>query len=390
MGAIALAEIISTPGPRVNLGVRMMDNMPLADQLEQQTGVSLAALLAPIEEEQRAGVNVRSNGVFHAIQSARRADDPTLPMGQWEHDLKQADWDEVVAVATQALQEKTKDLQLAVWLLEAQIHRWGLAGIAPTVLLIQQLCEEFWEELYPPVREGDLEYRVNIFRWVNEKLLTPIKLIPLTRCDRKNYGWSDWEVAQRNDQLRAQMVNEAQIEGATLGDIQQAFAGTDTDFLEEQHRVLTEALDALYHLNDCLDRYCGDEAPSLGALSGLLSDIRRLNDSELDRRGYRFQGADSEDQSSASSHSDGSVPGGVGGNGGGSGPITSRADAYRHLATVADYLSQIEPHSPVPALLNRAVEWGNMSTAELYHQLFIESQGQLNIFDLLGIAASER
>jgi len=45
-----------------------------------------------------------------------------------------------------------------------------------------------------------------------------------------------------------------------------------------------------------------------------------------------------------------------------------RADAYRRLESVADYLETLEPHSPVPRLVRRAVAWGNMS----FHQLLVE------------------
>src|SRR6185503_19324890 len=65
-----------------------------------------------------------------------------------------------------------------------------------------------------------------------------------------------------------------------------------------------------------------------------------------------------------------------------SGPIRSRADAYRRLSEAADYLLRTEPHSPTPYLVKRAVEWGNMSLPELLQQI-VRNEGELNEMDRL-------
>jgi type VI secretion system protein ImpA len=49
--------------------------------------------------------------------------------------------------------------------------------------------------------------------------------------------------------------------------------------------------------------------------------------------------------------------------------LRGRDDAYRSLAQIADYLAQLEPHSPVPPLIRRAIEWGNMSFVDLMAEL---------------------
>ena len=59
------------------------------------------------------------------------------------------------------------------------------------------------------------------------------------------------------------------------------------------------------------------------------------------------------------------------------------------LAEAAEYLSRDDPHSPVPYLVLRAIEWGQLTTAELYDEIFIQNEGRLNIFELLGIEKGE-
>ena len=44
---------------------------------------------------------------------------------------------------------QSKDLQLAVWLLDVQTHANGFAGAAIGVRLVRELMERYWDNLYP-------------------------------------------------------------------------------------------------------------------------------------------------------------------------------------------------------------------------------------------------
>jgi type VI secretion system protein ImpA len=64
---------------------------------------------------------------------------------------------------------------------------------------------------------------------------------------------------------------------------------------------------------------------------------------------------------------------------------SSRAQAYRTLEAVADYLSKTEPHSPTPYLIRRAVNWGRMPLPELMAEIMRE-EGDLNrMISVLGL-----
>ena len=66
----------------------------------------------------------------------------------------QVDWRPVFDLAVQALTEKTKDLEITVFLLEALVRRDGLAGLAAGFHLVRELCERYWEQLYPRATNG--------------------------------------------------------------------------------------------------------------------------------------------------------------------------------------------------------------------------------------------
>ena len=72
-----------------------------------------------------------------------------------------------------------------------------------------------------------------------------------------------------------------------------------------------------------------------------------------------------------------------------SGPIQSRADAYYRLAEAAEYLIRTEPHSPVPYLVKRAVQWGNMPLAQLLTEFIGNPEDLVTIQRLLGMRGRE-
>lgn len=91
--------------------------------------IDIQKLLEPISEEYPAGGYLRYEGTYDTIQEARREDDASLPQGVWERDLKKADWHRVRELCEAALARQTKDLQIAVWLLESLIRIHGFAGV---------------------------------------------------------------------------------------------------------------------------------------------------------------------------------------------------------------------------------------------------------------------
>ena len=348
----------------------------LQDRLEQQTGVALAALLAPIDPQQPCGQSMREQPVYQQIKQARQGDDPSLPRGHWEHELKRPNWQQVSQLSLEALQHSSKDLQLAIWLLEAQVHCHGFAGIAPMLYLIEQLCQQYWPSVHPQMIDGDIEYRTNVLRWLNDRLLPCIRMLPLNQDQTAPLTWSAIEQAHRNEQLKHSLADH-ELEGLQWDDCIERLTLTDTAWLGQLQHDMACALYSIDHLVQTLDHCCGDETPSLGHLQALLQDIEQLLLGEWHRRGELGPGDINAQGEHASIPSDPVAPSEL---------LHSRMQAYAQIEQIAQFLQYIEPHSPVPFLLQRCVQWGNMNTCELYQTLFVQGQGKLNIFEVLGLS----
>ncbi|MGB9989813.1 type VI secretion system protein TssA [Pseudoduganella rhizocola] len=354
---------------------------------QAQLNMSLEALLAPVDSSQPAGRSLRGSPVYSAIAQARRQDDASLPMGGWEHELKRADWRETGRLCAHALATQSKDLQLAAWLLEAQVKQSGFQGIGPCFHLMQELCRSYWAELYPKAAQDELEYRANIFQWINEKLLPTIRMVPLASAERQGeYCWADWELARRQEQVRAALPpgqQEADAnDGPSCSQVMAGIGATPTAFHVAQRDALSLALSALDALTATIDPLFGDEAPGMQAVEGILQQILSLVEAELNKRGVHGGSPPAAQEEAAPQGQPAAAPAGIP-----NGAIRDRAEAYARLAETADYLMRLEPHSPVPYLVRRATEWGRLNTVELYQELFLRLNGQLNIFEMLGLEA---
>lgn len=348
----------------------------------QQCGLTLNALLVPVNGQQPAGKTLRGTLIYHGIEKARRMDDPSIPMGLWEHELKRADWSQVCKLTLQGLLQ-SKDMQLVAWLLEAQIHQQGIRGIAPCLILMQQLCSQFWDDLYPPVEEGDLEYRANIIRWIAEKLLPALHLIPLIDDGKEgSYNWSHWEQAQRNEQLKNNTANRSTltIEGVSWQELSSRINATPTEHFQLLQQNLLEALQGITELSQTLDELFGADSPSMNSMTTLLQEMQSFVTAELHKRGVGPAVVAPTVPINTTIEADLTpvvIPVRT--------EIRTRAEAYATLAETAEFLMRLEPHSPVPYLVRRATEWGRLDTVELYQELFLRLNGQLNIFEMLGL-----
>src|SRR5437764_9247531 len=119
-------------------------------ELEQPSVIDIDGLLQPIAGENPSGESLRYAGVYDEISEARRADD-TLNRGDWQEELKVADYRKVIALAVPALTSQSKDLQIGAWLSEALMKEHGFAGLRDSMKLLAGLQEQFWETLHPEI-----------------------------------------------------------------------------------------------------------------------------------------------------------------------------------------------------------------------------------------------
>lgn len=353
------------------------------------------ALQAPLTDDAPCGPALRYDPVFTEIRLLREEDDPSLPMGQWERPLKQADWARIEQLCSTTLATRSKDVQIAAWLAEAWMRQHGLAGLRDGLMLLDALLARYWQQLHPVIDDdGDADARLAPFEWLNESLGASVRLhaVVLTLDDDKPYHLTlaAWERMTARELAPAPVPAPAGTRSAkatppeppepTRAEIAAA-AWTVAPALADAMALVAQCLEALDAVTTCLQAQLGELAPRLGKLESVLEGVARmLAQLHLDT------GEDASDDAAPLLHAEASpalhaapvaTPAGH--------PWRNRAEAYVTLAALADYLGAIEPHSPTPFLIRRAVNWGAMSLPEVIAEIIREEGDVSRFFNVLGM-----
>ena len=352
----------------------------------------LKALLADISGEDPAGPDLRRSATYDQLKELRREDDSSIDHGIWQTEPKTANWDGVIALGVEALTTQSKDLRIAAWMAEAMLSKYGPMGGSHGFRLMAALIEGFWDTLHPLVEEGDVEPRLAPIEWANSKLSLRLKAMPLTSssiAESRIFSWSDWERAALYD--RSGQSN--QKSGQTSAEIMTAALMTPFEFYKALSSGLTALGESVGALEAVIDAKTGETHASMWQFRETLGQIQNFVGRAIQERGG--EALVEEEKMPEHNVGAGSTPvateSGGGGGGGARGPIKSRSEAYQRLAEAAEYLMRIEPHSPVPHLVRRAVNWGNLTFSDLITELVQDNGNIRAIYSLLGInAPSER
>ena len=252
--------------------------------------IDVDALLTPFPGDHPAGEDLRYSPIYDDLKEARRADD-SLEQGDWKHEIKTSDWDRVITIAVDALAKKSKDLQIAAWMTEALINREGFGGLAAGLRLMFGLLRDHWEHLYPPVEEGDLDFRAAPLQFVNDKLWSSLKQVPLTDAGAgPAYSWLKWqesrEVGSEADTLnrsgnvdegRKKKRDEAIAEGKlTVEEFDAAVARSSRTFYQSLAEDLTLCLETFKKLDEFVDQKFGSQGPRLTDFGKALDDCSQV------------------------------------------------------------------------------------------------------------------
>ncbi len=355
--------------------------------------VDLEQLLAPVSDASPCGESLRWDPLYDEIKDARREGDKDA-LGA--DGAVQANWGLVSAKASAALAQRSKDLMLAGYLLEALVESQGFAGLRDGLRVISGLLEKFWDGLYPPIDGDDLEPRAAPVAWFTEadrgarlpNRVREVALIPSAK-DGPVLSWSFWKSryvppkADSEDEGDYARRRSDADERAKV--FESAAAATPLEHFSTLRDDIQTCQQEVARLGTLLDERFGQSAPGTSALRQSLEECLTLATRIFKDKGGLLepQAGDGAVAGGEQPSADGIQPVGL------TGPVRSRDDALRRLAEVALYFRQTEPHSPVSYLVERAGMWAKMSFEELLTELVKDSGTRDQIGELLGIKRTE-
>lgn len=276
-------------------------------------------------------------------------DDPTRPP-----DFVPANWTGIVELCQQTLTDSSKDLLVAARMTEALMSLHGFAGLRDGLHLMRLMLVVCWDRLVPEIEdEDDLDLRAGPFEWMDDpdrgaRLPNTVKNVPI--LPNTQIGYFQWAQAQ---------TGEGDV---SMADFESAMVAADYADCARIQADILQCTAELQALDKTLDEKLANLSPGFSALRPALTECYTLAKQILDRKAPDEEVAEGEEGAAAT--------GGAPGMGGGGGPRgESREDLYRQLTYVADKLQRLEPHSPIPYLVRRAVDLGSKPFPDLLRSL---------------------
>jgi len=359
--------------------------------METSELLNFAQLLTPISEQSPCGEDLKFDLVWEEIKSARREANRN-PVATGQNESSPA-WNLIIERTTDLLTNRSKDLMLAAWLMEALINIHGFAGCRDGVKLINELLEKFWDNLFPIIPgDGSLEPRLAPLHWCIENdrggklpiLLRTVQILPGDNNSEITLNY--WESCFRTipkgateapkDYANRKLATE---ERANI------YLSAKQEVTRESLQHLSEDLKGAFaeitRLEEIVQKRFARQAPSVSPLRKVIEECDSIVSVALQDKGGPSDPDDGADRgANDANRGTGSLRAGLIG-----GAIGSRDDAINRLSEIASYLRQVEPHSPVSYLVQRAVNWGRLPLDQLLKELLKDESVRNQVGELLGI-----
>ena len=322
---------------------------------------TLEQLLSPISAAAPCGDDLAFAPEVDEIARARLADDPSLEQGAWVTALKEADWKLVGKRCTNLLQTRSKDLQLAVWLAEANAKTGGMRGLADGLGLVAALCERYWDGLHPQADEDGFERRIGNLSWLASRIAPLVKAVPLVEGGAVT--------------LQARDIARARGPEA-VAELEAARVRAKPAFLQALQADSEACLAALQELERVVDDRLGADGPGYSLGRAALRDVLDLI---TPATGSGTVQALSGSLVATGAGRSLALPLRI------DGQVTHRDQALAQLRQVAEFFRRTEPHSPVAYLAEKAARWGEQPLHAWLRSVIKDDASLARLEDLLGI-----
>lgn len=313
--------------------------------------IDINALLKPIDESNPVGNYLKYENEYDQILSAMKSDNPDLKQGIWKRPLKKSEWEKAKEICVTALNNKSKDLQIAAWLVQVLLRDKGFKGLYEGSTLILELLKKYWDQIYPLPEEDDIELRLTPFIWLDEKLTTHLKLTPLivNRKDNYTYNYYQWEqdnLKKRNLKTESEFSPEQEY-------LKNIFP-EDYEFCQELKSYITLCKKTLLEIKQFLNEKTSNLSPSFHEILAALDDIIVLNNMAINSIEI-YNTESSEDEKNEEQETESPLLG-----------IKSAApqnteEAFRQLNELINFLCQNDSTKKLGTLFNEILDIKNNS-----------------------------
>lgn len=352
--------------------------------------MNLDILIGSISNEAPCGVDLECDSDFARLELLFPGEQE-IQMGDSVIEAQEPDWTEITSLC-KSLLEKSKDLNLLVYLCVASLEVRGIPGLSESIRLLKDVTIRYWDHMYPQLDMSESEdqryiERVNLL----ENLTKPYKSFgdPFKMVERiRNLLISDSKQVGRFSlaHMLAAKENRSMPDGSdapTLALVEASFKSSDPQLLWEKAKAAEAIIIAIGELDDFLNRKLGTHnGVHLEYLRNEVEMLKKiLNEfvpgaSVTDNTGERSVGESDPVGMQSSENVVKSIPQSSG-DLSESGEIRTRESIIRNIDRILAYYPKYEPGSPVPLLLRRAKRLVNLGFMQLIGDLSPSTKSDL-------------
>ncbi|BAP42609.1 type VI secretion protein TssA1 [Pseudomonas sp. StFLB209] len=330
--------------------------------------VDVAMLLSAVSAQLPCGEDLEYDADF--LQLERDAlGKPERIMGDAVQPAEPPQWRQIEQ-SSSALLQRSKDLRITHFLAQSALALDGIAGLANTLDLIEQLLRQYWDGLYPLLDaddDNDPTLRINALAGLSgDTNLRLLRDSPLVRS--RAFGTLSLRAA-----LHASGVSIASDESLSLDTFNAALRDSDPQSLQDTRDALSLALQRATGIETFVNE-------QVGSAQGVdLTPLKQPLRQALQVLGEPAptNAPPAHDEPAASDQPHAAAPAPVAAAAPrASGEITDRDDVVRNLDRLLAYYARHEPSSPLPVLLNRARGLVHADFASIVRNLIPDGMSQ--------------
>lgn len=324
-----------------------------------RTKFEIPDLLTEIEgSPDGVGYDLVLSPVYDNIKNARFEEDASVSFGIWEHELKKADWALVEKLAVDAVRNKSKDLQIVGWLIEAMVVLDGFEGVLRGINVLSTFVKQFWATCYPRNEDNssDIEQKQIILEWIFDTVGKKSLFIPFAwynGSDAVNLYNYEYAVDMKNATIRApnssaQILESAKKSGAkNLEEVLNIVSVMPHDDAGKILKLTRDIKKSKAEFDATLVELAGG---TQNTFSGLITNLEKIEKLLSTKKN---SGESKEEAEQLPECSD----------------TGTRDNIYDQISSLSKKLAAIEKHSPSSFILDLVVSWRNKTLLEIMDDL---------------------
>lgn len=337
------------------------------------------ALLTPLSDENPAGTNMEYESVYEEIRQARESDPDYLPQDEWSTALRRADWPKVVRLCTQVLNNSSKDLQIASWLVEGCCQQQGLKGAVRGVNFLCLFIARYWENGWPLLDDDGAVIRHAVLKRLDRQMARYLTCLPLLGQPESTLEYWKKVLAHEHQTLMGRDPSpDEEGEDYAMETYQRWMDRQRDDSVSAVDALLQEFTQSLQRVVEQYQQVSdGEQGAVMGETVQVVSELQiwlgRISERIIPVSADGINGLepDTHPQTSGALSGDAHRQ------------RISREQAISQMLAIAHFFRQTEPSSPVPFLMERAARWANMTLTEWLEEMLQDDNSLQGITNVL-------